>query len=118
MRTFLTFIAFTHSFCDAEAMTFFTTKTILTAVMGACLTLSGNAIAAQASKPAAADKENRNGCDYRADRSGNFRRKSQRLSLGEHKHEGLSQGWAVLWGYQEGQVHDGSRRAEGRLSRG
>ena len=39
------------------AMTLFTTKTILAAVMGACLALSGNAIAAQASKTAAADKK-------------------------------------------------------------
>jgi hypothetical protein len=56
-RTWLTFFAFPHGFCDAEAMTLFTTKTILTAVLGACLALSGNAIAAQASKPAAADKK-------------------------------------------------------------
>ena len=39
-------------------MTLFTTKTILTAVIGACLAFSGNAIAAQASKPAAANKKN------------------------------------------------------------
>ncbi len=57
MRTWLTFIAFPYAFCDADAMTLFTTKTILTVVMGACLALSGNAIAAQASKPAAADKK-------------------------------------------------------------
>jgi hypothetical protein len=38
-------------------MTLFTTKTILTAVLGACLALSGNAIAAQASKTPAADKK-------------------------------------------------------------
>jgi hypothetical protein len=38
-------------------MTSFTTKTILTAVIGAFLALSGNTLAAQASKPAATDKK-------------------------------------------------------------
>jgi hypothetical protein len=40
-----------------EAMTSFTTKTILAAVIGAFLALSGNILAAQASKPTTTDKK-------------------------------------------------------------